>query len=368
MLNQMYPLMRRFLFMLDAETTHHFTLKTIKWLHRHGLEKIYSTASSSHAIGARILTEGTGRHMALANKKKLPSPRTLMGITFPNAVGLAAGLDKDGAYIDALAVMGFGFVEVGTVTPRPQRGNALPRLFRLPQAHALINRMGFNNGGVEAFIANVRASHFAAQGGILGLNIGKNADTPVERAAEDYLYCLDRVYTHASYVVINISSPNTQHLRSLQNETALDALLTLLRERQQRLADQHQRYVPMLLKIAPDLDAMQIQVIATALLRHKMDGVIATNTTLSRENVKGMQYAEESGGLSGAPLLSTANWVVRQLRVALGNEFPIIGAGGILSAQDAISKQDAGADIVQIYTGLIYQGPKLVSDCIHALT
>lgn len=291
-----------------------------------------------------------------------------MGLTFPNPVGLAAGLDKDGAYIDGLAALGFGSIEVGTVTPRPQPGNPKPRIFRLPQAHAIINRMGFNNGGVDAFVVNVQSSRFYQnKEGILGLNIGKNADTPIERAADDYLHCLQKVYPYADYVTVNISSPNTKNLRQLQGATELDALLSQLKQAQQRLADQHKRYVPIALKIAPDIDAEQIKTIADALLRHQIDGVIATNTTLARDAVKGLPHADETGGLSGSPVLELSNTVIRGLKAALGDALPIIGVGGILSGADAQAKIDAGASLVQLYTGLIYRGPALVRECAATL-
>lgn len=291
-----------------------------------------------------------------------------MGISFPNPVGLAAGLDKDGAYIDGLATLGFGYIEVGTVTPRAQPGNPMPRMFRLPKANAIINRMGFNNGGVDAFVSNVQASRFYQnKEGVLGLNIGKNADTPIERAVDDYLICLEKVYPYASYVTVNISSPNTKNLRQLQGASELDALLARLKEAQQRLADQHQRYVPIALKIAPDIDQEQIQTIAQALLRHRMDGVIATNTTISRDAVKDMKYGEETGGLSGAPVFELSNTVIRALKKELGDAIPIIGVGGILSGADAKTKVDAGASLVQLYTGLIYRGPGLIRECAAAL-
>ncbi len=300
--------------------------------------------------------------------KPRADPRTVMGLRFPNPVGLAAGLDKDGASIDALASLGFGFIEVGTVTPRAQPGNPKPRMFRLPQANALINRMGFNNAGVEAFVRNVQASRFhQEQLGILGLNIGKNADTPIERAADDYLLCLEKVYPYASYVTVNISSPNTKNLRDLQDASALDALLSTLKQAQQRLADQHARYVPLVLKIAPDIDAEQIKTIAAALLRHRIDGVIATNTTIQRDAIQGMMHAAEAGGLSGAPVNTRSTAIIRALHHELGDAVPIIGVGGILSGEDARQKQDAGASLVQIYTGLIYRGPALIRDCARAL-
>ena len=291
-----------------------------------------------------------------------------MGLTFPNPVGLAAGLDKDGAYIDGLAALGFGFIEIGTVTPRAQPGNPKPRMFRLPQAHALINRMGFNNGGVDAFVRNVQASRFHQEKqGILGLNIGKNADTPIERATDDYLQCLDKVYPYAAYVTVNISSPNTKNLRQLQQASELDALLSALKQAQARLADAHGRYVPLALKIAPDLDDEQIETIASALLRHHIDGVIASNTTITRDAVQGLTHANEAGGLSGAPVRELSTRVIRALHQYLKGEIPIIGVGGILSGEHACEKMLAGASLVQLYTGLIYRGPLLVRECAAAI-
>jgi dihydroorotate dehydrogenase len=280
---------------------------------------------------------------------------------------MAAGLDKNARCIDGLGAMGFGFVEVGTVTPLAQPGNEKPRMFRLPEAKALINRLGFNNEGLDAFVANVKKSTFRQQGRLLGLNIGKNALTPIERATDDYLIGLSGVYEHADYVTVNISSPNTQNLRSLQTDEALDHLLSALNERKQALAEQHQKQVPVFLKIAPDLDDEQITAIAQSLRKHNIDGVIATNTTLAREAVKGLPHGNETGGLSGAPVLAGSNRVIRLLRQQLGPTFPIIGVGGIMSAYDAVSKIEAGADVVQIYTGLIYKGPCLVHEIAKAL-
>jgi dihydroorotate dehydrogenase len=338
----LYALARPLLFSLDPETAHNLTLPALKRAAACGLTKALGHPQSD--------------------------PRTVMGISFPNPVGLAAGLDKDGAFIDGLATLGFGFIEVGTVTPRAQPGNPQPRMFRLPKARALINRMGFNNGGVDAFVANVQASKFYRnKEGILGLNIGKNADTPIERAVDDYVLCLEKVYPYASYVAINISSPNTKNLRQLQDGAELDALLGTLKDAQRRLADRHGRYVPIALKIAPDIDSEQIHDIAGALLRHRIDGVIATNTTISRDAVKGLAHAEEIGGLSGAPVFEMSNTVIRTLKAELGDALPIIGVGGILSAQDAQAKLDAGASLVQLYTGLIYRGPALVRECAEAL-
>lgn len=290
-----------------------------------------------------------------------------MGLTFPNPVGLAAGLDKDGAYIDGLAALGFGFIEIGTVTPRAQPGNPKPRMFRLPEAQALINRMGFNNGGVDAFVRNVQASRFyQEQRGILGLNIGKNADTPIERATDDYLYCLDKVYPYAAYITVNISSPNTKNLRQLQQASEIDALLSALKRAQSQLADKHGRYVPLVLKIAPDLDDEQIDTIASALLWNHIDGVIATNTTITRDAVQGLTHANETGGLSGAPVRDLSTRVIRALHQVLQGEIPIIGVGGILSGTDASEKMAAGASLIQLYTGLIYRGPELVVECASA--
>ena len=342
-----YALTRPFLFGMDAEAAHELTMDML--------------ARGQH----------TPLQWAWCNET-VNDPVTLAGLQFPNRVGMAAGLDKNARCIDALGAMGFGFVEVGTVTPKAQPGNPKPRMFRLPQARALINRLGFNNEGLEAFLRNVQQAQFRKQTRqqrpmLLGLNIGKNATTPIENATSDYLICLEGVYPHADYVTVNISSPNTQNLRALQSDAALDALLGAIAERREALATQHQRRVPVFVKIAPDLDEAQVAVIAATLQRHGMDGVIATNTTISRTAVQGMRHAEETGGLSGAPVLEASNQVIRQLRAALGSGFPIIGVGGILSADDAVSKIRAGADVVQIYTGLIYEGPALVAKAAKAI-
>ena len=338
----LYALARPLLFSLDAEEAHNLTLPALRRAAGLGLTRML--------------------------RRPLPDPRQVMGISFPNPVGLAAGLDKDGAYIDGLAALGFGFIEIGTVTPRAQPGNARPRMFRLPEASAIINRMGFNNGGVDAFVRNVQASKFYRnKEGVLGLNIGKNADTPIERAADDYLLCLEKVYPYASYVTVNISSPNTKNLRQLQGASELDSLLSTLKDAQQRLADMHKRYVPIALKIAPDVDDEQVKNIADALLRHRFDGVIATNTTISRDAVKGMAHAEEAGGLSGKPVFDASNQVIRALKAELGDALPIIGVGGILSGADARAKVAAGAALVQLYSGLIYRGPALIRECADAL-
>ncbi len=341
-----YALARPFLFGLDAETAHELTMASL----------------------AR--TQGTPLAWAYCSSR-VDDPVELAGLKFANRVGLAAGLDKNARCIDGLAAMGFGFVEVGTVTPKAQPGNPKPRMFRLPQANALINRLGFNNDGLDAFIANVQKSGFRKQPVkhplLLGLNIGKNAATPIENAVDDYLLCLNGVYQHADYVTVNISSPNTKNLRALQSDAALDALLGRIAERREVLATQHGKRVPVFVKIAPDLDEAQVEVIAATLKRHNMDGVVATNTTLSRDAVKGMAHAEEAGGLSGAPVLAASNRVISQLRAALGKSFPIIGVGGIMSGADAVSKIQAGADVVQIYTGLIYKGPELVTEAALAI-
>ena len=342
-----YALTRPFLFGMDAEAAHELTMDML--------------ARGQH----------TPLQWAWCNET-VNDPVTLAGLQFPNRVGMAAGLDKNARCIDALGAMGFGFVEVGTVTPKAQPGNPKPRMFRLPQARALINRLGFNNEGLEAFLRNVQQAQFRKQTRqqrpmLLGLNIGKNATTPIENATSDYLICLEGVYPHADYVTVNISSPNTQNLRALQSDAALDALLGAIAERREALATQHQRRVPVFVKIAPDLDEAQVAVIAATLQRHGMDGVIATNTTISRTAVQGMRHAQETGGLSGAPVLEASNQVIRQLRAALGSGFPIIGVGGILSADDAVSKIRAGADVVQIYTGLIYEGPALVAKAAKAI-
>ena len=286
-----------------------------------------------------------------------------LGLRFPGPLGLAAGFDKDGRGVDALLALGFAFVEVGTVTGQAQPGNPRPRMFRLPEVQGIINRMGFNNHGVDALIAHVRAAKYR---GILGINIGKNFDTPIERAADDYLACLDKVYALASYVVVNISSPNTKNLRQLQGESELDDLLGRLKAAQTRLADTHGRYVPLTLKIAPDLDDAQVTNIADALRRHRMDGVIATNTTIARDKVQGIRHGNEQGGLSGAPVYDASTAVVRRLAAALAGELPIIAAGGVLEGAQARAKIDAGAALVQLYSGLIYRGPGLVRECVRA--
>ncbi len=335
----MYKLVQPLLFRMDAERAHHLTLNALQVAHQMHL---------SHRM------------------QGIPTcrPRRVMGLDFPNPVGLAAGLDKNGAYIDALADLGFGFVEIGTVTPRAQPGNPRPRLFRIPEAQGIINRFGFNNDGVDALVVNVRNSAYR---GILGINIGKNFDTPIELATEDYLACLRKVYAYASYVTVNISSPNTKNLRQLQDKEALQGLLSDLKLEQAKLADSHGRYVPVALKIAPDLTTEQVIEIAELLLKFKIDAVIATNTTLSREGVEGLPGGEETGGLSGAPVRVKSTTVIKQLSLVLRGEIPIIGVGGILSGIDAEEKIKAGASLVQVYSGLVYRGPQLVRDVCRAL-
>jgi dihydroorotate dehydrogenase len=287
-----------------------------------------------------------------------------MGLDFPNPVGLAAGLDKNGEAIDALGEFGFGFLEVGAVTPRPQPGNPKPRLFRLPQAQAIINRMGFNNLGVDHLLANLERTRYK---GILGVNLGKNFDTPIEKAADDYLILLDKLYGKVSFVTVNISSPNTKNLRALQGGSELDALLGAIKARQTELADKHGKYMPVAVKIAPDLEDEQIAEMAALFRKHRLDAVIATNTTLSREGVEHLPHGQETGGLSGAPMRERSTRVLAAFHQALGGEVPLIGAGGILEGRHARDKMQAGASLVQIYTGLIYRGPALVAECVEAL-
>jgi dihydroorotate dehydrogenase len=338
-----YPLARHALFAMDAETAHEVTLK--------GLQRAYACGATRRFL-----------HM------QPQAPCKLMGLALSNPVGLAAGLDKNGAYIDALGNLGFGFIEVGTVTPRAQPGNPKPRMFRLPKAEALINRLGFNNEGLDAFIANVRKSEWRRAGGILGLNIGKNADTPIAQAADDYLLGLAGVYPHADYVTVNISSPNTQNLRSLQGGDELSALLGALRDKRHALADQHGKHVPLVVKIAPDLSIEQIDVLADTLVANGVDGVIATNTTLDRAAVLGQPHADEGGGLSGRPVHELSLAVISRLRQRVGPELAIIGVGGILEGRQAQEKIAAGANAVQLYTGLIYRGPALIGDCVRAIS
>lgn len=335
----LYPLLRPLLFQLEPETAHGIALSLLD-------------------VTRRLYLTG------LLASMPPPCPVQAMGLSFPNPVGLAAGLDKNADHLDSLAALGFGFIEVGTVTPRPQPGNPRPRLFRVPQAQALINRLGFNNMGVDRLLANLQRAHFR---GIVGINIGKCFDTPIERATQDYVTALRKVYAAASYVTVNISSPNTKNLRQLQHTDALNQLLGSVKFEQAALQRQHGRYVPVAVKIAPDLSSEEIQAIARLVLEHGIDGVIATNTTLSRRDVEGLQHANESGGLSGAPVRNASTEVIRQLHAVLGNAVPIIGVGGILDALSAQEKIQAGARLVQIYTGLIYRGPGLVKEAVRAI-
>ena len=337
-----YSFLRPWLFCLDPEKAHDLTLSSLDRAERWGLLERFVT-------------------------KPLDDPHTLCGIRFPNRVGLAAGLDKDGKHIDSLAALGFGFLEIGTVTPRPQAGNPKPRMFRLPEAQGIINRMGFNNDGVEACVARVRQSNFWQKGGVLGLNIGKNASTPIDQASQDYVFAMAAVYEIASYITVNISSPNTQHLRSLQSEEMLRSLLHDLNEERKKLSDQYGVHKPLFLKIAPDLDQEDIHLIADLLVEFGIDAVIATNTTISREAVKGLEHGDEVGGLSGAPVRAASNQVIKTLKARLGNALPIIGVGGILSGADALEKVLDGASLIQLYSGLIYRGPELIYECAKAL-
>ena len=337
-----YSLLRPWLFCLDPEQAHNLTLSNLDRAERWGLLE-------------RLIN------------KPVADPRTICGITFANPVGLAAGLDKDGKHIDALATLGFGFLEIGTVTPRPQAGNPKPRMFRLSEAQGIINRMGFNNDGVDACVTRVRRSRFWQQGGVLGMNIGKNASTPIEDAASDYITAMEAVYEMASYITVNISSPNTQNLRALQGEEMLRSLLRSLDEARKRLSDRYGVRKPLFLKIAPDLKSSDIDLIADLSMEFGMDAIIATNTTIARDAVQGMQHSEEAGGLSGAPVRAASTQVIKTLKARLGNTLPIIGVGGILSGADAKENIIAGASLVQIYSGLIYKGPDLVSECAKAL-
>ena len=332
----MYALLRPLLFKLDAEQAHHFTLD--------GLARAYRLG----------LLQKVAHHTC---------PTTLMGLSLPNPIGLAAGLDKNGQYIDALAALGFGFIEIGTVTPKAQAGNPKPRLFRVPEHQAVINRMGFNNQGIDAMIQNIEKSRF---NGILGINIGKNATTPIENAADDYLLCLEKAYAHAGYITVNISSPNTQNLRALQGSDELSALLSALKNKQAHLAAAPGRYVPLAVKIAPDLNEQQVADIAHAAMQTEIDGIIATNTTIDKSALGHHPLAGEQGGLSGAPVREASNRVLKQLLAELEGRLPVIGVGGILSGADAAAKLHMGAAAVQVYSGLIYRGPALVKECLRA--
>ena len=336
---KLYPIIRPLLFRLDPETAHHVTLATLAMVHRLGLSE-------------RLFPPPSG------------APCELMGLSFPNRIGLAAGLDKNGDYIDALAALGFGFIEIGTVTPRPQPGNPKPRLFRIPEAQAIINRMGFNNKGVDYLVERVKRSSFK---GVLGINVGKNFDTPVENAVEDYLHCMRKVYPHAGYIALNVSSPNTPGLRKLQQKEDLSGLIGPLKEEQRLLRERHGRDVPLLVKVAPDLDPEEVEAIAEVLIEYAVDGVIATNTTLDHGPVERLPHGKESGGLSGAPLRPRATRIIEQFGSVLNGRLPIIGVGGIMSGADAQEKIAAGASLIQIYSGLIYRGPELIREVAEAL-
>ncbi|MBY6283984.1 quinone-dependent dihydroorotate dehydrogenase [Neisseria sicca] len=333
----MYSLARSLLFKLDAEKAHHFTLDALNKVYKLGLLPIFD------------------------NRIK---PVKLMGISLPNPVGLAAGLDKNGEYIDALGALGFGFLEIGTVTPKPQPGNPQPRLFRVPEHQGIINRMGFNNHGIDAMIQNIEKSRYQ---GVLGINIGKNAVTPIENAADDYLICLEKAYAHASYITVNISSPNTKNLRALQGGDELSALLEALKNKQAQLAAAHGKYVPLAVKIAPDLDEAQIEDIAHVVKSVEMDGIIATNTTIDKSSLGSHPLAGEQGGLSGLPVREKSNRVLKTLAEHIDGKLPIIGVGGIMNGKDAAEKIRLGATAVQVYSGMIYKGPALVKDCLAAL-
>jgi len=334
-----YSAIRKVFFKFDAETIHEMTIKALK-------------------------NTGKTPFSALYCQQVPAKPVKVMGIDFPNPIGLAAGLDKNGECIPAFGAMGFGFVEVGTVTPRPQPGNEKPRIFRIPEANAVINRMGFNNKGVDYLVDQVRKAQFK---GVLGINIGKNKDTPEENAKDDYIHCMKKVYNFATYITINISSPNTPGLRSLQYGDALNELLTTLKVEQTTLAEKYGKYVPLAVKIAPDLTEPEIESIAQCLIANDIDGVIATNTTLSREGVEGLEHSQEMGGLSGEPVKEKSTQVIKLLAKALDNKLPIIGVGGISNGADAKEKIAAGAKLVQVYTGFIYQGPEIIKDVVNAL-
>ncbi|MDK4658001.1 quinone-dependent dihydroorotate dehydrogenase [Kingella kingae] len=333
----LYDLIRPLVFNFDPEQAHGLTLKTLARAEKCGV---------------------------LPRVNPHTQPTTLMGLALPNPIGLAAGMDKNGECIDGLAALGFGFIEIGTVTPRPQAGNPKPRLFRSPEHQAIINRMGFNNDGIDQMIRNITRSQYR---GVLGINIGKNATTPIENAADDYLICLEKAYAHASYITVNISSPNTQNLRSLQGGDELSKLLTALKNKQAALATQHSRYVPLAVKIAPDLDEAQIADIAHVVLQTEMDGIIATNTTIDKSALGASPLAQEAGGLSGAPVREPSNRVLKALAQELAGKVPIIGAGGVLSGKDAAEKIQLGATAVQIYSGMVYRGPELVKECLTAV-
>ena len=351
----MYPIIKPLLFRLDPEKAHYLTLKSLQWLHRYHCGFLLGCKPSFSFMQKN--TNG------IFPDNNINNTTTLMGLTLPNPVGLAAGLDKNGEYIDALAMLGFGFIEVGTVTPLPQAGNPKPRLFRLPKQQAIINRMGFNNYGIDTLINNIANSRYR---GILGINIGKNAATPIEKAVDDYLICLEKAYPHASYVTVNISSPNTRDLRSLQSAGELDRLLNHLKNRQAQLATQQSRYVPIAIKIAPDLDEEQIEAIAEVALNTQIDGIIATNTTIDKTALGTHKFAQETGGLSGHPVQTQSNYVLNQLSAHINSQIPLIGVGGITTGTDAAEKIRLGASAIQLYSGLIFRGPQLVAECIKS--
>jgi dihydroorotate dehydrogenase len=334
----LYDLARKALFTIDPETAHELSLESLRLGHRLGATRLLCRTRSQ--------------------------PVTCMGLEFPNPVGMAPGMDKNGDYFEALGDLGFGFVEIGTVTPRPQPGNPKPRVFRLTTAQAMINRLGFNNKGVDHLVRRVKNHQFK---GILGINIGKNFDTPIENAADDYLHCLEKVYPYADYITVNISSPNTRNLRDLQGEDELDSLLASISDRRSELADEHGRLVPLAVKVAPDLEDDAVAIIAEVVSRHRMDAVIATNTTITRGGVEGLKHAEETGGLSGAPLKQKSDQVLAAFRALLPEAIALIGVGGITRGEDAVDKLELGADLVQFYTGMVYRGPELVSECLQAI-
>jgi len=334
-----YSIVRPVLFRMDAEKAHHFTLKSLKFAYEIGLQGVLA-------------------------KSRVEDPIEVMGIAFPNRVGLAAGLDKNAEYLDALASLGFGFVEMGTVTPRPQPGNPRPRMFRLPEAQAIINRMGFNNKGVDYLLQQVKRASYH---GVLGINIGKNFDTPIEKAVDDYLICLRKVYAQASYIVVNISSPNTKNLRQLQQAEEMGGLLSALKSEQRELSKTHGKYIPIAIKIAPDLTDAEVTAIAQFLIDNEIDGVIATNTTIDKHSVDALEHGREQGGLSGAPVREKSTHVIKVLNKTLQGRLPIIGVGGILSGEDAREKIQAGASLVQVYSGMIYRGPDLIHEAASTL-
>lgn len=337
-----YKIIRPLLFLFSAETSHHLTLNGLKFLYKSGLS-------------------------SLLGEKPKTKPVEVLGIHFPNQVGLAAGLDKNGDYIKELSSLGFGFIEVGTITPRPQPGNPKPRLFRLPKANAIINRMGFNNLGIDHLLLQVKQTRQSGHKGVVGINIGKNFDTAVKDAQQDYLICLEKAYTLADYITVNISSPNTPGLRTLQYGEELNNLLGALKNKQLALADLHNIYVPIAVKVAPDLTEDEVGYVAETLLENSIDALIATNTTLSRDAVQGMQYGDEAGGLSGEPVKDLSTGIIKLFYKKLGDTIPIIGVGGIACGDDAVAKIKAGAKLVQVYSGLIYKGPELVNECVSAL-